>query len=628
MTQTRRWLRPTRRLATGVLLCLPVAGWLGVRVVTRDPEPRVSAPGQYGGFTEARFRGWGRRSTYVRARDGTRLAVDMYFPKRWWLPTRERMPTVLYLARYHRATYQGRRIVTPPERAPSMFELLRHGYVLCVADIRGSGASFGTNDGPFGEVEGRDAYDVIEWIAAQPWSNGKVGMVGASYGGTIQYLAAAERPPHLRAIFPEMAMFDLYEFSFPGGVMREDFGRRWSSDVHALDTRTPPVPVDGDGSRALADSAVAEHGPNRRAIDAFGGLRYRDSVDPLRRAPLQVTRSPSYHLPRINASAVPVYHLGGWFDIWARDAVLWYVNLRVPRKLTIGPWPHMGRAGFDVVTEQLRWFDYWLKGVDNGILREPPIRYATMGAAGQTHWRWAWSWPPPGHGVQPYFLTSGPSGSVRSVNDGRLTTSAPVTPGTRGGRERRLADAYAVDTSTTSGRTTRWTNGYGGRFGYPDMSANDARALTYTTDVLARPLEITGHPVARLWVDATGRDVNLVAYLEYVDARGTSHYITEGVLRASHRRLASPPFDNLGLPYHPGTRASVEPLPHTPVELVFDLHPTSIIVSAGHRLRLAITSADRDNLALDLPSRHDTLRIYRTAGMPSRIEIPVAAPTP
>jgi putative CocE/NonD family hydrolase len=262
--------------------------------------------------------------------------------------------------------------------------------------------------------------------------------------------------------------------------------------------------------------------------------------------------------------------------------------------------------------EHLRWFDYWLKGIDNGIMDEPPITYYVMGA---DEWRTADQWPLPNQQITPFYFQAGPSGSVNSSNDGLLSQDLPADSG---------QDDYTIDYTTTTGPTTRWTDGYGGGFGYPDMITNDQKGLTYTTAPLDADIEVTGHPVIHLWVSSTSDDGDFYAYLEEVDENGVSTYISEGTLHASHRALSDPPFNYMDLPFHRSYAEDVVPLtPGEPAELVFDLLPTSNVFDAGHRIRITITGADADNYEVVALDPAPTVSIYRGGDRASYIDLPV-----
>jgi hypothetical protein len=249
-------------------------------------------------------------------------------------------------------------------------------------------------------------------------------------------------------------------------------------------------------------------------------------------------------------------------------------------------------------------------------MKEPPIQFQTN-AEGTTHeWKSASKWPLPEAARRSLFFQAGPSGSVSSMNDGRLALDSP--------RKESGADPYTVDASTTSGKKTRWTNTVGGEFAYPDMTANDIKGLTYTTETITEDLNVTGHPILHLWIDSTAADGDFIAFLEEIDSKGFSRYVSEGCLRASHRALSRPPYDNLGLPYHRSARKDAAPLvPGKPSELVFDLLPISNIFNTGNRLRVTIVCADKDNLETPVVNPAPRVTVFRNIKYASRLDLPV-----
>jgi putative CocE/NonD family hydrolase len=433
---------------------------------------------------------------------------------------------------------------------------------------------------------------------------------------------------------PDMAMFDLYSFAFPGGVYQDDFMAGWSRLTRRLDEQVPPPPVDEDAAGTLLARARAGHAANRYPDQSR--VPYRDGRDPESGVAVFLENSPHSYLRdfRSNDARTAAYVVGGWFDMWPRDSLLWFANLPGPKKILIAPWSHGhgsrkgwkdalrrltgGDAPFDYGAEILRWYDFWLKGIENGVMDEPAVTYFTMGAPKNEAWRAASRWPLPEESPRRYFFRSGPTGSIRSANDGLLAAVAPPA------RDAEAGDAYVVDYTTSTGTATRWANGRGGDFDYPDMRANDAKALTYTTRPLDSALEVTGHPVVHVWVASTAADADVFAYLEEVDEKGFSQYLTEGVLRASHRKLATPPFAYLGLPYHRSFAEDVVPLaPGEPVELVFDLHPTSNVFDRGHRIRLALTSADQTSFETPETTPPPRLTVFRGGARASYVQLPV-----
>lgn len=603
------------RRPAGVVLALVAAFGLTERTPAQE---RVSRLGQYRGYSEPRFDGVQRESRYLTMRDGVRLAIDIHRPTRGGVLHQEPLPVVWAHERYHRASEVGGALrLSNGWTRP----LLAHGYVVAVVDARGSGASFGTQPGFFAPAETRDMYEVTEWLAAQPWSTGKIGMYGRSYLGHAQYFAAAERPPHLRAVFPEMAVLDFYGMLYPGGIFQEYALPTWKTLTRNLDQSVsfdwfgtpfgPVAPVDGDSGRALLARALADHQANWDPGDMWRRVPFRDSRDPETGGAYHHERSPVTRLSDINQSGVAIYQLGGWLDPVPRDALIWYANLRTPKKVVMGPWFHTQTTGLDNVAEHLRWYDYWLKGIDNGIMREAPIHYGTFNAHPDSVWRSTRQWPLRHERRTRFFLTAGPTGTVASRNDGRLER--------RTGRDG--VDRQLVDLTATMGRANRWTNGYGGPAGYPDLQANDAKGWTYTTGPLEGRVEVTGHPVLRLWVSADQPDADLFFQLEDVSPDGASRFVTDGMVRASRTTLGRPPYDNFGLPYHPARARDTVRLSDRPTELVLDLLPTSYLFRAGNRIRLTITGADRDNFPV-VPVA-PTVTIHRSARFRSYLELPI-----
>jgi len=607
---------PIRQLGYHTLLIsLSVAA---IVILIVDPfSPRVSCLGHYSGYTQPLYDSYEHTSRYVAVRDGTRLAMDIYRPAADGRAVTGRFPVLWSPERYHRTTYNDGRLTTPVERLARLRKFLYHGYVLVIVDVRGSGASFGTRDGPFSPTEARDAYDITEWLASQPWCNGRIGMWGRSYGGIAQYFAAAEAPPHLVTIFPEMALFDLYSFAYHGGIMRYDFGASWSQLVATLDRVKRAPAVDNDPDEQLLTAAMAEHQANVDVAEMFSQLPFRDSASPDTAERVYASRSPASYLPEINRSGVSIYQMTGWFDVWPRDALRWYANIERPQKIVIGPWSHLGAADFSRSSEQLRWFDHWLKGIDNGVMTDPPIHYYTMGAPSRAGWYAAREWPLPEQVATKFFFSHERSGSVNSSNDGSLTPTHPT---------RKHEHESLVDMSMTSGNATRWTAGYGGPFDYGNMTANDTKGLTFTTAPLPKALEVTGHPIAHLTLHCSAADVDLIVYLEDVDTAGISHYVTEGALRASHRKASSPPYKVNGVPFQSGRKRDQSPLPPKEVEIAIDLLPTSYAFDRGHRVRLTVAFADRDNLA-STSTPGSTVAIRSGGAKASHLELPVIPET-
>ena len=613
---------------------------------------RVSRFNQYQGYSPPVYDAYVRHSDYLAGPDGARLAYDLLLPTRGGSPAREPLPVLLMHTPYLRAvkmvedgkilldelatlswvartSLQLRARFTQDGHIGDMVfreswlkGLLDHGYAIVVVERSGTGASDGVISASFREVAG-EADAILNWIAAQSWCDGNIGMIGSSMVAMAQYAAASTCNPHLKAILPCASSFDMYSsVIYPGGVYCTGFASVLSGSTGILEKMI--VPVDSDAGGAQLAEILEERGERTLSnvtARSFKQVPYRDSASPHPRGGKLWEDQGLYNLlDRINRSGVAVYNSVGWFDLFSRDGLLWHRNLTVPHRLHIRPLFHnkMGKfqRDLDFAAEVHRWFDYWLKGIDNGIMDEPPIHYYVMGSKDSSVWRTSEQWPLPDQQVRRFYLAEGRTGSVASANDGGLYLQPP------GGPE--AFDAYTVDYSTTSGAHARWSavlkDG-----GYPELRANDDKGLTYTTPPLDGDIVVTGHPVVHLWIAADVPDLDVFAYLEEVPPDGRAWYITEGNLRASHRRLNEPSFDNMGLPYHRSYEEDVTLIPAgESVELVFDLLPTSKLFRKGNRIRLTITCADADNfetLALNPPPG---IRVLRGASHASFIELPIA----
>jgi uncharacterized protein len=593
------------------------------------------------------YDGWKRNSTYVAMRDDVRLAVEYYRPTRSGVLHKTPLPVVWRFTPYARmsldtygkvpaaeALRQGGAANNGPD---TLRTLLQAGYVVADVDMRGFGASFGSNDGWMGPQDALDAHDITEWFAAQNWSTKSVGMTGMSYLGGVQYLAMSEASPHLKAIFPGMSQFDHYGCFYLNGVYRQDIGPLWRSirlgiDFPRKDQPGSVAPVATDGDSNLLQEAVLDHYWNRDAGELMAQMRYRDSVDELTGRAMNIDRSFWHRLEAANRSGVAVYHWTGWYDHSGKHQLLAFANLKVPQKINIGPYFHSEEFGVDILEEQLRWFDCWLKGIDNGIMKEPLIRYFVAGEDPENGWKTAHSWPLAHEQRQRWFFAAGRSGSVSSVNDGKLTRN-PVE--LAAGQDEylinydlALAGLGYVDRNNgvfrpqCAGELDVPEECYAGS-GFPDLSESyDAKALTYTSGPLAQGLTVTGHPVVRFWASASEGDADFFVVLEEVEASGRSNYVSYYAIKGSHRTLNKAPYDNLGLPWPGNYRADVTPMTTEPTEIALSLNPVANLFEKGNRIRVTIAGADRLG---GTPYRKSgpTMTIYRGGDYPSLLDLPV-----
>lgn len=643
-----------KMIAGKTVLCFTVALVAATALFSarKTGGERISAFGQYKGYSEARYDGSERRSEYLTLANGTRLAYDLLLPTKDGVPADEPLPVLfkytpylrsftifdadgsfliedLYelkwyekaMLRIRRLLYERGDLMDPLFRTKWLGGMLQHGYAVIVVERPGTGASFGVMDPSF-EVGAREADEILDWIAAQDWCDGTIGMYGDSWQAMIQFAAASTGNPHLKAIFPVSSALDNYQaVTYPGGVYNKAFGSFFSWSNTALQALA--VPVDGDSDGALLAQARAERSHATvgvKSAELFREHPFHDSAGPdgvkiwegeLALYPL---------LDRINEMGIPIYMANGWYDLFAKDMFLWYRNLTVPKRLMVRPLDHSqmegeGQADLDFEAEVHRWFDYWLKGIDNGIMNEPPINYYVMGVSKKKAWRTSHLWPPRDQVLAQFYFSGREGGSAAATTEGFLQTEPPV--------QLETADVYTLDYSTTTGNRSRWSAVLYAR-DYPDMRHNDEKALTYTSPPLERDVEIVGHPVVQLWVATEFADLDLFVYLEAVDSRGRSTYVTEGNLRASHRATGEPPYDNLGLPYHSHREDDLLPIPPgEPIELTFDLVPTAYVFPKGSRIRVAITGADADNYETPVLDPAPEIRLLRNPGHLSMIELPV-----
>jgi hypothetical protein len=511
------------------------------------------------------------------------------------------------------------RILDPLWRDQWLEPVVKHGYIVVSVDRPGTGASFAGNTP--GSMETALVYEneIIDWIAAQPWSDGNVAMYGDSQQAMVQFAAAAAGNPHLKAILPAASDIDLYQaVEYPGGVYNTAFDALVKSTLPLLDQLATPVDSDPQGAllaqaRESRKNTVSSQNISEMALQA----PFMDSVTPSGVSPWKANALYPF-VERINRSNTAIYMTVGWYDIFTADMFTWYNNLTVPRRLTVRPTDHSqvsaNLSDLDYGAEAQRWLDYWLKGIDNGVMDEPPIHYFTQDG-GKGSWQTSERWPLADQAAPRYFLADGKSGSVNSANDGTLSLDAPS--------QLNSADAYTVDYTVTTGTKTRW-GAVEEAHEYPDLRAHDAKSLTYTTAPLPNAVEVTGHPVVDLWLTTEAPDLDVFAYLEAVDPSGKSTYVTEGVLRASHRKPGTAPFDTFGLPYQTHLQADQEPIPAgQPFEMCFSLLPASYRFPAGSRLRLTISFADQGNFATPVLAPAPEAQLLRDVSHASTIMIPI-----
>jgi hypothetical protein len=488
-------------------------------------------------------------------RDGVELSADVYRPD-----VSGKFPVII-----NRTPY------TKTNALNFAKYFVSHGYVFVAMDVRGRGDS----DGKFVPYvnDGQDGYDAIEWCAAQDWSTGKVGTIGGSYNGRIQWLAAVKQPPHLTAMIALVSPSDPFVEWPTGQPLPMDIS--WyhftaghvSQNMEAVDWKKlywylPLVTMDEAMGRP--NPLWKEEVEHSKLDSWWEPYRYQNKYDRVR---------------------VPVLGISGWYDDEQVGTPLNFIGMttkgadqqiRRSQKLMMGPWPHainstakLGEVDFgataviDMNAYWLRWFDYWLKGIDNGVMNEPPVRIFVMG---QNAWRDENEWPLARTQWTKYYLHS--KGHANTLlGDGMLSVVEPTNE---------PADSYTYDPANP---VTFITDASFAQIGGPDdyreiEKRNDV--LVYTTELLTEDIEVCGPVKVRLSAASSARDTDFMAKLIDVWPNGFAQRLTDGMVRARFREGMDKP-------------SLIEPGRSYDYDL--DLWNTCQLYQKGHRLRVEISSS-------------------------------------
>jgi uncharacterized protein len=574
--------------------------------VGQAQQQQSEAP-RYQGYRAPRFTELTLRSLYITMRDGVKIAIDVVLPKD--LPEGEKLPALMHLTRYLRA-----REGAGPNDQQRFFA--QHGYAIIYVDVRGTGASFGVWSIPWSKDELKDAGEIVDWITNQPWSNGKVGAFGNSYSGTTAQLLAVTNRPAVRAVVARHYEFDVYtNISFPGGIFNDWMVKNWNESNHQLDLNPGAMPVQEDKDLTLVRAALKEHAGNIDLYKAAKQINYRD--DQWENTNVIDDFSVYNFHKEIESSKVAINNWGSWLDAGTADAVIKsFLTLSNTHRSIIGAWNHGASQNASPYLSQnppivlqryewLRFFDHHLKGIDTGVTLGKELIYYTMG---EERWKSTEVWPVEGSSSQRWYMD----------NRQTLSTEQPS--------ERSGEDNYTIDFEASTGEKNRWRTQLGGPVVYPDRAQEDGRLLTYTSEKLKDDVEITGYPVVSLQVSSTHSDGAFYVYLEEVDEAGKVTYITEGQLRAIHRKISTDVPYQPAPAYHSFRRKDALPLkPGEIAELRFALLPISVLIKKGHRIRVAIAGHDKSVFARVPAEGTPTIRIARNRDHTSFIELPVVA---
>jgi predicted acyl esterase len=543
-----------------------------------------------------------RSSIYVPVRDGTKLAVNIYRPAEGGVARDGHFPIVFAFTPYRARYFKDGKIVDMVDQPVfGLRDLVHAGYVVATADVRGKGASFGARRGFLDRTEAHDGYDLIQWLAAKPWSSGKVGIVGCSYLGGSAMLVAGTLPPALRAVFAGATDIDKYNFVRQGGITAQ-FNTR-PDEPPEVDLAS--VPVDGDTDGALLKAAVAQHAGNTPMAKLWESMPYRDSVSPLTHNRFWAEVGPYTHLAALRSKQLAWYLWDNWEDEPTEQMIMAAGNLDT--RLIIGPGSHCvppPASAFSITGEERRFFDHYLKGIDNGIERGPHYAWFHEGANGAGTMVRSATLPGVGVARTSFYLSSRPNDAPAAFDTGSLSLVRPVA-----GKA-----PFKVDYDLGTGEYFAF---------WPAVL--DGKGLTYTSAPLAADVGMTGYPLARISAALDRADANLFAYLEDVAPDGKVHMVSFSRLAASHRKLATPPYQRLGLPYHSGLKADVAPMiPGKPADFVMAMSPRAYTFAAGHRVRVTLTGADprQRNLAQIRQDPPPVFTVVQGGAAASRVDIP------
>ena len=590
-------------------------------------DEKVSKYGQYSGYEDETYPGYVVKSLYVEVPawyeeayrsdpdyegDTVKLAVDYVLPADADGNVVDgQFPAVVLASR------GGRFVETDGNgNGPVAINLVQHGYAYICIEMRGCGASFGVNDS-FASVENRlDVKYVMEhWAKEQSWYNGKFATMGGSNRGLIQEATAAVQPEGMVAMTPVVCNADFYHQDYINGVSACPSGMKLSGTSNdptpksyeewKSSTTTKFVDDDPDGEQAY--EAYVQQTLKNKAFSTYLLLpnMERDTAnEELYGEVVNLTIPPIEYAAEIVASEIKQHQLSGYYDSNITYQVM--TTNAWGGTIVMGPWNHGNTirgigtddtTNFDVATDYLRWFDYCLKDKDNGYEEAPSFYYYVVNAAAGQEWRYADTMAPDNAVYSDLYLATASEDidvadalqlNGAQSNNGKLTPSKP---------EAESAIQYRVDTSVTM------PSDYTGMNLTSAEALNeyvDVKALTFTSAPVAAASDIVGIPTIDMWVSCDNADdVDFIAYLEVVDADGTSHYLSRACQRASHRTTAENSVwdstEGLAGRYHPSMTADVEACLaeglKEPVHLMFNFDLISYEIKAGQSLRVSVTTS-------------------------------------
>ncbi|WXG42096.1 MAG: CocE/NonD family hydrolase [Candidatus Freyarchaeum deiterrae] len=543
----------------------------------------------------------------IKMRDGVKLAADVYRPD-----AAGKFPALLSVSPYDKDIQnfsQDSKGIENLRKDPEGFMKLasieagnseyfvKRGYVHVIANARGSFKSEGEYQGTFSTQEQKDGYDLIEWIARQPWCNRKVGMVGVSYYAIIQYLIASMNrpPPHLKAIFPLDGFTDLYrDLAYHGGICNTGFPLAWFKPLKGkIKTKPQALKILGNKlKKAVQELLESDAIKNRpEIVEIIKNPELNPILFDMLLAP---TDGPIYwersSWKRLRKIKIPTFIGSDWMKvgIHLRGAFTAYESIKAPKKMLIGP-PGMTRPWNEYHDVIVRWYDYWLKDMATGIMDESPIKIFYMGI---DQWREEDEWPPAVTQWKKYYL-----------HDERTMDTHPPGPDEK-------PESYVYEPLNQMRR---------------GLVLYSAR---YHTPILDKEVKIAGPIALNLYASSTDTDSDWIIRLEDINPDGTKRVLTRGWLKASHRdldRIKSKPCQ----PFHPHNK--VIPIKSDKIyQYQIEIWPTANVFKAGHKIGLEISSDDGEAGDFSstifthlLSGRKMTNTIFHNPHYPSHLLLPI-----
>ncbi len=532
------------------------------------------------------------RSVSIPMSDGILIDADIFRPD-----GSEKFPAILGVHPYEKELQtapifpQGLNMANGGIEAGDYNFYVRRGYVQVIANIRGSGASGGvyTNYGPR-EVE--DSCEIIEWIAQQPWCDGNVGMFGVSAFAVAQQQVAARRPPHLKALFTPFGYTDFYRDKFyHGGILSHAFMRGWTTTIDNIRYRSWCEEKWGTArfqeaiSKMIQDKEISAIpylvDALRNPYQGANGLLIDILLNPLDGEYFH-ERSVDYG----KEPDVPAYLGGCWgiYGLHLPGAFRSWEHWKGPKKMIVGPPIYLDRPLYQYQYESLRWFDYWLKGVENGIMEEPPVKVFVTGTG---EWKTSTEWPLPETSWTPFYLHA----------NGLLSEHE-----------------FWPNEGTTTFEDSLFQRG----------------SLTFLSPPLIENTEVVGPIVLNLYASTTDTEILWFVSLLDIDPEGKETLLTRGWLRGSQRKV-DPTKSQRWQPVHLHCcRESL--IPGEIYEFNIEVRPYGNLFREGHRIGLRVKCADDErpsNFLQAIGMGHlwrqsaSRITVYHNADYPSHLLLPV-----